>query len=119
MEKTMAATKEQMNVQIPSDLKDLAKMCAAAQHKSLNLWIENAIQERVAKDRKSLNIDEMHKDLKKIAAKYMPGKVATKAQMLAMARRVAAEDTSEGFTVEHYEKPTPKRKTTGARPRGR
>jgi predicted HicB family RNase H-like nuclease len=45
MEKTMAATKEQMNVQIPSDLKDLAKMCAAAQHKSLNLWIENAIQE--------------------------------------------------------------------------
>lgn len=117
----MAATKEQMNVQIPSDLKDLARMCAAAQHKSLNLWIENAIQEQVAKDRKSLNIDEMHKDLKKIAAKYLPGKVATKAQMLAMTRRVAAEDTSEGFTVEHYRKPTsaPRRKTTGTRPRSR
>ena len=117
----MAATKEQMNVQIPSDLKDLARMCAAAQHKSLNLWIENAIQAQVAKDRKSLDIDELHKDLKKIAAKYLPGKVATKAQMLAMARRVAAEDTSEGFAVERYKKPTaaPRRKTTGARPRGR
>jgi len=117
----MAATKEQMNVQIPSDLKDLARMCAAAQHKSLNLWIENAIQEQVAKDRKSLNIDEMHKDLKKLAAKYLPGKVATKAQMLAMARRVGAEDTSEGFTVEHHKKPAsaPKRKSTDPRPRGR
>lgn len=117
----MATTKAQMNVQIPSDLKDLARMCAAAQHKSLNLWIENAIQEQIAKDRKSLDIDEMHKDLKKIAAKYLPGKVATKAQMLAMARRVAAEDTSEGFTVEHHKKPTsaPRRKTTGTRLRGR
>jgi hypothetical protein len=121
MEKTMPATKEQMNVQIPATLKDLAKVCAAAQQKSLNSWIEVAIQEQVARDRKTLNLDAMNKDLKKFAAKYLPGKVATKAQMLAMARRVAAEDTSEGFTVEHYKKPTaaPRRKTTGARPRGR
>lgn len=101
----MATTKEQMNVQIPAELKDLAKFCAAAQKKSLNVWIENAIQEQVAREKKSLKLDEMHRDLKTIAAKYLPGKVASKDQMLAMARRIAVEDKGEGFKVEQYAKP--------------
>ena len=118
---TMAATKEQMNVQIPATLKDLAKVCAAAQQKSLNSWIEVAIQQQVARDRKTLNLDAMNKDLKKFAAKYLPGKVATKAQMLAMAQRVAAEDTKEGFIGEHYAKsrPVSGKKARAARSRSR
>lgn len=117
----MAATKEQMNVQIPAALKDLAKVCAAAQHKSLNSWMETAIQEQVARDGKKFDLDAMNKDLRKFAAKYLPGKVATKAQMLAMAHRVAVEDTKEGFVVEHYAKsrPAPAKKVKVARSRSR
>jgi hypothetical protein len=73
---------------------------------SFNSWVENAIQAQVEKDRKKLPVDEVTKDLKRVAEKYLPGKVATHAEMLAMARRVAAEDTEEGFTVEHYTKPS-------------
>jgi uncharacterized protein (DUF1778 family) len=105
METVVATTKEQMNVQIPTELKDLAKFCAAAQKKSLNGWIQNAIQEQIAREKKSLKLDQMHRELKTIAVKYLPGKVASKEQMLAMARRIAVEDTGEGFTVEPYAKP--------------
>jgi len=61
----------------------------------------------------------MNKALKKVAKQYLPGKVATQAQMLAMAQRVAAEDTEEGFTVEHYTVPptAPKKRTKPAHPR--
>ena len=100
------ATKEQMNVQITAALKELAKTCAAVSQMSFNSWVENAIQAQVEKDRKKLPVDEVTKDLKRVAEKYLPGKVATHAEMLAMARRVAAEDTEEGFTVEHYTKPS-------------
>ncbi|HVY04514.1 MAG TPA: hypothetical protein VHB46_00935 [Burkholderiales bacterium] len=117
----MAATKEQMNVQISADLKELARTCAAAQEKSLNRWIENAIEEQIARDRKSLDVDALHKDLKKIATKYLPGKTATRTQMLAMARRVAAEDTSEGFKVERFPKPkvAARKKSAATRTRNR
>ena len=94
------ATKEQMNVQIAADLKQLAKTCATVAGKSLNSWVENAIQAQAEKDRKKFRLDEVAEDLKKVAEKYLPGKVATHAAMLAMARRVAAEDTGEGFRVE-------------------
>jgi hypothetical protein len=102
----MAATKEQMNVQVTPAVKEGAKLCATARRTSLNAYVESAIQEKIAKDRKALRLDEMGKDLKKVAEKYLPGKVATQAEMLAMAQRVAAEDTDEGFTVEHHAKPS-------------
>ena len=115
----MAIMKEQMNVQVTSAAKQLAKTCATAHQKSLNVWIENAIQEKAARDRKTFNLDAMNKALKKVAKQYLPGKVATQAQMLAMAQRVAAEDIEEGFTVEHYTVPptAPKKGTKPARPR--
>jgi hypothetical protein len=100
------ATKEQMNVQITADVKQLAKTCAAVSRMSFNSWVENAIRAQAEKDRKTFRVDEVTKDLKKVAEKYLPGKVATHAEMLTMARRVAAEDTQEGFTVEHYTKPS-------------
>ena len=93
-------------MQITAALKELAKTCAAVSQMSFNSWVENAIQAQVEKDRKKLPVDEVTKDLKRVAEKYLPGKVATHAEMLAMARRVAAEDTEEGFTVEHYTKPS-------------
>ena len=102
------AAKEQMNVQVPPEIKDEAKLCAAARQTSLNAYVESAIREKIARDRKNLQINEMRKDLKKVAQKYLPGKVASQAEMLAMARRVAAEDTDEGFTVERHE-PLPAR----------
>lgn len=117
----MATTKEQMNVQVTAAAKQLAKTCATAHQKSLNAWIEIAIREQAAKDRKTFNLDAMNRALKKVAKQYLPGKVATQAQMLAMAQRVAAEDTEEGFTVElHTESPTaPRRGTKSARSRSR
>jgi len=117
----MATTKEQMNVQVATDAKQLAKTCATAHQKSLNVWVESAIREKAARDRKTFNLDAMNKALKKVARQYLPGKVATEEQMLAMAQRVAAEDTEEGFTVEHHTgSPTmPRRRSTAARSRSR
>lgn len=117
----MATTKEQMNVQVTAATKQLAKTCATAHQKSLNGWIEIAIREQAARDRKTFNLDAMNKALKKVARQYLPGKVATQAQMLAMAQRVAAEDTGEGFTVErHTESPkAPRRRIPSARSRSR
>ena len=117
----MATTKEQMNVQVTAAAKQLAKTCATAHQKSLNAWIEIAILEQAAKDERTFNLDAMNKALKKVARQYLPGKVATQAQMLAMAQRVAAEDTEEGFTVEHHTEspPAPRRGTKSARSRSR
>lgn len=116
----MATTKEQMNVQVATEAKQLAKTCATVHQQSLNVWVESAIREKAARDRKTFNLDAMNRALKKVA-KYLPGKVATHAQMLAMARRVAEEDTGEGFTVEHHagSRPAPKRATKAARSRSR
>ena len=69
------------------------------------MWVEIAIREKAARDRKTFKLDAMSKALKKVARQYLPGKVATEAQMLAMVQRVAAEDTEDGFTVEHYTVP--------------
>ena len=100
----MAITlKEQLNVQVTSLVRDLAKTCASAHQMSLNAWVANAIQAQIAKDRETFRLDEMNQALRKIAEKYLPGKVATEAQMLAMANRVAAEDTAEGFAVTRIE----------------
>jgi len=117
----MATTKQQLNVQVTAAAKQMAKTCATAHQKSLNAWIEIAIREQAAKDRKRFNLDAMNKALKKVARQYLPGKVATEEQMLAMAQRVAAEDTEEGFTVEHHTgSPTmPRRRSTAARSRSR
>ena len=111
----MPATKEQMNVQVTVAAKLLAKTCATAHHKSLNAWIEIAIQEQAARDRKAFNLDAMNKALRKVATRYLPGKVATDAQMLAMAQRVADEDIGEGFAVTRTSNASPapsKRKKT-------
>ncbi|MFN0300395.1 MAG: hypothetical protein ACKVQU_08575 [Burkholderiales bacterium] len=117
----MATPKEQMNVQVTAAAKQLAKTCATAHQKSLNVWIEIAIREQAARDRKTFNLDAMNKALKKVARQYLPGKVATEAQMLAMAQRVAAEDSEEGFTVERHREssPAPRRRTQSARTRSR
>ena len=117
----MAATRAQMNVQVTTAAKQLAKTCATAHQKSLNGWVEIAILEKAARDRKTFNLDAMNKALKRVAKQYLPGKVATHAQMLAMAQRVAEEDTEEGFTVEHHAGPPPasKRATKATRSRSR
>jgi len=115
----MATTKEQMNVQLTAATKELAKTCAAAHRKSLNAWVEIAIREQAAKDEKTFRLDEMNKALQNVAKKYLPGKVATHAEMLAMAHRVAAEDTEEGFTVEHHTESSPAPKRRGQRARSR
>lgn len=101
----MATTRAQLNVQVTAEARHLARTCATAHQKSLNVWVEIAIREKAARDRKTFNLDAMSKALKKVARQYLPGKVATEAQMLAMAQRVAAEDTEDGFTVEHYTVP--------------
>jgi hypothetical protein len=117
----MATKKEQMNVQITSTTKEMAKICAVADHKSLNMWVEAAIVEKADRDGMTYNLVAVKKALKKVVKRYLPGKVASHAQMLAMAQRVAEEDTEEGFTVEHHtESPsTPKRaiKATPSRSR--
>jgi hypothetical protein len=113
----MAAIREQMNVQVTAAAKRLAKTCATAHQTSLNAWVEAAIREKAARDRKTFNLDAMNKALRRVAKQYLPGKVATHAQMLAMAQRVAEEDTEEGFSVEHRtaSRPAPKSRAKPAR----
>lgn len=98
----MDTKKSQMNVQVTTEAKELARTCATAHQESLNAWVEEAIREKAAKDYEMFNLDQVNKALKRVAKKYMPGKVATATQMMAMARRVAAEDVDEGLVVEHY-----------------
>ena len=112
----MATTREQLNVQVTAEARRLASTCAAAHQKSLNVWVEIAIQEKAARDRKTYKLDAMSKARKKVAKRYLPGKVATEAQMLAMAQRVAAEDTEDGFTVEHYTVPPPPKRGSKSTP---
>ena len=115
----MATMKEQMNVQLTAATKQLAKTCASAHRKSLNAWVEIAILEQAAKDEKTFQLDKMNRALQSVAKKYLPGKVATHAEMLAMAHRVAAEDTEEGFTVEHLTQSSPAHKGRAQRARTR
>ena len=117
----MPTTKEQMNVQVTMAAKQLAKTCATAHRKGLDAWIEIAIQEQAARDRETFNLDAINKALKKVAKQYLPGKAVTQAQMLAMAQRVAAEDTEEGFAVKRYSEsaPAPGKRAKAARARGR
>ena len=122
----MATTKEQMNVQIATEIKQLAKTCATASHTNLNAWVEKAIRAQVARDSKKFNIHAHRAKVTKLvdtarataAEQYLPGKVATREQMLAMARLIAAEDTTEGFTVMEIP-PAPKRAAKSARSRSR
>lgn len=99
--------REQMNVQVTSEAKQMAKTCATAHQESLNAWVEDAIREKAVKDYEMFNIDGMKKALRKVAKEYLPGKVITEEQMLAMAQLVAAEDAVDGFAVEHYTEPPP------------
>lgn len=115
----MAATKEQLNVQVPSDIRELAKTCAAAHRTSLNAWVAQAIEAQITKDRVQYRLDEMHKALRRVVKTYLPGKVATQSEMLAMAARVAAEDTREGFEVQQLAERTPARGTRARRRRTR
>lgn len=114
----MGSTREQLNVQVTAKARQLAKTCAAAHQKSLNVWVEIAILEKAERDGKTFNLDAMNKALKRIARQYLPGKVASHAQMLKMAQRVAEEDTEEGITVDRYET-APARKARPARTRSR
>ena len=45
----MATTKEQMNVQVTTAVKQLARTCATVRQKSLNVWVESAIMEKAAR----------------------------------------------------------------------
>jgi len=117
----MAIKKEQMNVQVTTTTKEMAKICAIADQKSLNMWVAAAIVEKADRDGRTYNLVAVKKALKEVVKKYLPGKVASHAQMLAMAQRVAEEDTEEGFTVErHTESPSaPKRAIKATRSRSR
>jgi len=111
--------REQMNVQVTSEAKQMAKTCATAHQESLNAWVEDAIREKAVKDYEMFNLEGMKKALRKVAKKYLPGKVANEEQMLAMAQLVAAEDSVDGFAVERYTElpPVCKKKTRPARSR--
>jgi uncharacterized protein (DUF1778 family) len=98
----MDTKKSQMNVQVTTEAKELARTCATAHQESLNAWVEEAIREKAAKDYEMFNLEQVNKALKRVVKKYMPGKVATATQLMAMARRVAAEDVDEGLVVEQY-----------------
>ena len=89
----MATTKEQMNVQVTAATKQLAKTCATAHQKSLNVWVEIAILEKAARDRKTFNLDAMSKALKKVAKQYLPGKVATESPTATPADRFTTPST--------------------------
>ena len=115
----MATAKAQMNVQVAPALRNLARTCALARRQSLNAWVERAIEEKAARDRKTFDLDGMSKALKGIAKQYLAGKVATEAEMLAMAQRVAAEDTEDGLPVEYYTVPQSAPKKGPRSPRSR
>ena len=117
----MATAKQQMNVQVAAGIRQLARTCALARRQSLNAWVERAIREKAARETKTLDLEGMSKALKKVAEQYLPGKVATEAEMLAMAQRIAAEDTEDGLVVERYTVPPsePKRSPRSTRSRRR
>jgi hypothetical protein len=99
--------REQMNVQVSTEAKQMAKTCATAHQESLNTWVELAIRAKAAEDYEKFNLYEVNKALRKVAKKYLPGKVVTEDQMLALAQVIAADDTVDGFVVEHYTEPPP------------
>jgi hypothetical protein len=114
----MPSDKEQMNVEIDREAKQLAKTCAAVSNESLNVWVEEAIREKAARDYKEYPIDRMKKDLKRVAKKYLPGKAATEEQMMAMAKLVAEEDTEDGFSPVYYREARPSKAVKATRRRG-
>lgn len=99
----MAAAKEQLNILIPKDIKQRAKTCAVAHNESLNTWVIDAIRQKAARDFKKYRLDKMRAALGKVLKQYLPGKIASKEEMLETARLVAAADTEDGLEVEYYD----------------
>ena len=124
----MPTMKEQINVQVATEIKRQAESCATASRTPLNVWVEKAIRAQVAKELQGFQF-KVHAPRAKAtkladtsrataAEQYLPGKVATREQMLAMARLIAAEDTTEGFTVRELP-PARRRAAKSARSRSR
>lgn len=92
----MPASKEQMNVWISKETINKARRCASVQRTSLNQWVQKAIESQAHQDYQTYHIDELAKDLDKVARRHLSGRTATLEAMLEMAKAFAAEDTHDG-----------------------
>jgi len=97
----MALTKEQINVRVPKELASRARRCAAVRKTSVNDWVAQAIEAKAAQDYETLKIGELEGKLSEVAQEYLPGRVMSVDEMLAMAHTFAEEDTHDGLPTRH------------------
>lgn len=109
----MPTLKEQMNVWISKESIDKARRCASVQRTSLNQWVQRAIEAQSRQDYVTYQIEELAKDLSKVARQRLPDQPASLEEMLAMAKVFASEDTEEDFETRHVQEESSRTKRAG------
>jgi uncharacterized protein (DUF1778 family) len=97
----MALAKEQINIRVPKELASRARRCAAVRKTSINDWVAQAIEAKAAQDYESLRIEQLEGKLSEVAQEYLPGRVVSVDEMLAMAQVFADEDARDGLPTRH------------------
>lgn len=114
----MALAKEQINIRVPKELASRARRCAAVRKTSINDWVAQAIEAKAAQDYEALRIEQLEGKLSEVAQEYLPGRVVSVDEMLAMAQVFADEDTRDGLPTRHKPSTTkPKRGSSARRAR--
>lgn len=111
----MVLAKEQINVRVPKELASRARRCAAVRKTSINDWVAQAIEAKAAQDYDALRIEQLEGKLNEVAQEYLPGRVVSVDEMLAMAQAFAEEDTRDGLPTRH--KPTATKPTRRSKAR--
>lgn len=113
----MALAKEQINVRVPKALASRARRCAAVRKTSINDWVAQAIEAKATQDYEALRIEQLEGKLSEVAQEYLPGRVVSVDEMLAMAQVFADEDSRDGLPTRH--KPSTTKPTRGSARRTR
>lgn len=97
----MTLAKEQINIRVPRELASRARRCAAVRKTSINDWVAQAIAAKAAQDYEALKIEQLEGKLSEVAQEYLPGRVMSVEEMLAMAQVFADEDSRDGLPTRH------------------
>lgn len=113
----MALAKEQINVRVPKALASRARRCAAVRKTSINDWVAQAIEAKAAQDYEALRIEQLEGKLSEVAQEYLPGRVVSVDEMLAMAQVFADEDLRDGLPTRHKPSTKPAKSSSSRRAR--
>jgi len=109
-----AGKKVQLNTQVDATTSKRAKLCAVARGVSINQWVQEAIEAKAVAE----GVARLERGAARLAAEYVPGRVATLEQMLKMAAIVAEEDTEDGLDTRYVPSAgvSPKRRARARKP---